>query len=161
MGIDWRKVFSKVKAALMKRGRSEHDADDLVQEAWIRLVCYERDNTVEQPEAFLMRAAINLSIDAHRLSATRGEQVTLEELVHLDGSPGVEDVLLGRERLARLSECISLLDEQSRQILLAHRIDGHSYQEIAHQHGISITSVHRQIAKALLLIAERMEGWYP
>jgi RNA polymerase sigma-70 factor (ECF subfamily) len=161
MSIDWPRVFSRVKAALMKRGRSEHDADDLVQEAWVRLACYERDNTVEQPEAFLMRAAINLSIDAHRLSAKRGEQVMLEDLVHFDGSPGVEDVLLGRERLARLSECISLLDDQTRKILLAHRIDGLTYQEIARQHGIGITSVHRSIAKALLQIAERMEGWYP
>jgi len=161
MSIDWQRVFSKVKSALMRRGRSEHDADDLVQEAWIRLACYERDNTVEQPEAFLMRAAINLSIDAHRLSATRGEQVTLEDLVLLDGRPGVEDELLGRERLARLSECISLLSDQTRQILLAHRIDGQSYQEIARQHGISITTVHKHIAKAVLLIAGRMEGWYP
>jgi RNA polymerase sigma-70 factor (ECF subfamily) len=85
----------------------------------------------------------------------------LEDLVHFDGSPGVEDVLLGRERLARLSECISLLDDQTRKILLAHRIDGLTYQEIARQHGIGITSVHRSIAKALLQIAERMEGWYP
>ena len=161
MSIDWPKVFSKVKAALMRRGRSEHDADDLVQEAWVRLACYERDNTVERPEAFLMRAAINLSIDAYRLGAMRGEQVTLEDMVHLDGRPGVEDVLLGRERMARLSECISLLSDQTRQILLAHRIDGLSYQEIACRHGISISSVHRHIAKALLLIAERMEGWYP
>lgn len=161
MSIDWTKVFLKVKAALMRRGRSAHDADDLVQEAWVRLACYERDNTVEQPEAFLMRVAINLSIDAYRLSATRGEQVTLEDLVLLDGRPGVEDELLGRERLARLSECISLLSNQTRQILLAHRIDGKTYQEIARQHGISITSVHKQIAKAVLLIAERMEGWYP
>ena len=161
MSIDWPKVFLKVKAALMRRGRSEHDADDLVQEAWVRLACYERDNTVEQPEAFLMRAAINLSIDAHRMSATRGEQVTLEDLVLLDGRPGVEDVLLGRERLARLSECISLLSNQTRQILLAHRIDGQSYQEIARQHGVSITTVHKHIAKAVLLIAGRMEGWYP
>lgn len=161
MSIDWPKVFSKVKAALMRRGRSEHDADDLVQEAWVRLACYERDNTVDQPEAFLMRAAINLSIDAYRLSATRGEQVTLEDLVLLDGRPGVEDELLGRERLARLSECISLLTNQTRQILLAHRIDGQTYQEIARQHGISITTVHKHIAKAVLLIAGRMEGWYP
>ncbi|KQV46956.1 RNA polymerase subunit sigma-24 [Pelomonas sp. Root1217] len=161
MSIDWQRVFSKVKSALMRRGRSEHDADDLVQEAWIRLACYERDNTVEQPEAFLMRAAINLSIDAHRLSATRGEQVTLEDLVLIDGRPGVEDELLGRERLARLSECISLLSGQTRQILLAHRIDGLSYQEIARRHGISITTVHKHIAKAVLLIAGRMEGWYP
>jgi RNA polymerase sigma-70 factor (ECF subfamily) len=158
---DWSSVFSRVRAALMRRGRSEQDADDLVQEAWVRLACYEQDNHVEQPEAFLMRAALNLSIDAHRASATRGEQVMLDDVVLLDGRPGVEDVLLNRERVARLSECLAALSDKTRDIFLAHRIDGHSYQEIAARYGITISSVHKHIAKALLMITGQMEGWYP
>jgi hypothetical protein len=54
---DWQATFARVKAALMRRGRSEHDADDLVQEAWVRLACYEREHAVATPEAFVMRAA--------------------------------------------------------------------------------------------------------
>ncbi len=145
----------------MRRGRSEQDADDLVQEAWVRLACYERENHVEQPEAFLMRAALNLSIDAHRATATRGEQVLLEDVVLLDARPGVEDELLGRERLARLSECLARLSDKTRDIFLAHRVDGLTYQQIADQHGMSITSVHKHIAKALLVVTGMMEGWYP
>eukprot|EP01031_Cornospumella_fuschlensis_P007927 gene7927-9796_t len=34
---DLRSVFCRVKTALMKRGRTEQDADDLVQDAWVRL----------------------------------------------------------------------------------------------------------------------------
>jgi RNA polymerase sigma-70 factor (ECF subfamily) len=145
----------------MRRGRSEQDADDLVQEAWVRLACYERENHVEQPEAFLMRAALNLSIDAHRANTTRGEQVLLEDVVLLDARPGVEDVLLGRERMARLSECLARLSDKTRAIFLAHRLEGLSYQEIARLHGMSISSVHKHIAKALLVITGLMEGWYP
>lgn len=143
----------------MRRGRSEQDADDLVQEAWVRLACYEREHPVERPEAFLMRAALNLSIDAHRASVIRGEQVLLEDVVLLDGQPGVEDVLLGRERMARLSECLSRLTDRTRDVFLAHRIDGLSYQEIARQHGITVSAVHKHIAKALLVITGLMEGW--
>lgn len=156
---DWSSVFSRVRAALMRRGRSEQDADDLVQEAWVRLACYEQENHVVQPEAFLMRAAINLSIDAHRASAARGEQVLLDEVVLLDGRPGVEDVLLGRERLARVSECLARLSDKTRDIFIAHRIEGMSYQEIARRHGMTVSSVHKHIAKALLLITGLMEGW--
>ena len=161
MVIDWPRVFSRVRAALMRRGRSEQDADDLVQEAWVRLACYEREQHVEQPEAFLMRAALNLSIDAYRASATRGEQVMLEDVVILDARPGVEDVLLGRERLLRLSECLAELSDKTRNIFLAHRLEGKSYQEIADHHDMSISSVHKHIAKALLVITGMMEGWYP
>lgn len=143
----------------MRRGRSEQDADDLVQEAWVRLACYEREQHVEQPEAFLMRAALNLSIDAHRATVARGEQVLLEDVVLLDSRPGVEDVLLGRERVARLSECLARLSDRTRDIFLAHRVEGLSYQEIARRHDISISSVHKHIAKALLVVTTMMEGW--
>lgn len=143
----------------MRRGRSEQDADDLVQEAWVRLACYEREQRVEQPEAFLMRAALNLSIDAHRATVARGEQVLLEDVVLLDSRPGVEDVLLGRERVARLSECLARLSDRTRDIFLAHRVEGLSYQEIAQRHDISISSVHKHIAKALLVVTTMMEGW--
>jgi RNA polymerase sigma factor (sigma-70 family) len=158
---DWPSVFSRVRSALMRRGRSEQDADDLVQEAWIRLNCYERDQAVERPEAFLMRAALNLSIDAHRARTTRGEEVLLEDVVLVDARPGADEVLLARERLARLSECLARMNEKTRAIFLAHRVDGLSYKEIARHHGLTTSSVEKHIAKAVLLITGWMEGWYP
>ena len=86
----------------MRRGRSSHDAEDLVQEAWVRLACYEREHEVEEPEALLMRTALNLSIDAHRSRKSRGEEVLLDDEVIVDTAPSIEDVLLSRERLGRL-----------------------------------------------------------
>ena len=156
---NWQSVFSRVKAALMRRGRSEQDADDLVQEAWVRLACYSREQHVVQPEAFLMRAALNLSIDAHRARASRGEEVLLEDVVLVDASPSVEAVLLARERIARLGVCLGRLNGRTRAIFLAHRIDGMSYQQIAGAHGLSVSSVEKHIAKAMLQLTTWMEGW--
>ena len=159
MSINWPVVFARVRAALMRRGRSEQDADDLVQEAWVRLACYERETTVDQPEAFLMRAALNLSIDAHRAQVHRGEQVLLEDVVLVDASPGVEAILLGRERAARLGVCLGRLNPRTRAIFLSHRIDGMSYPQIAQQQGLSVSAVEKHVAKAVLLLTTWMEGW--
>lgn len=156
---NWPNVFARVRSALMRRGRTEHEADDLVQEAWIRLANYERERPVEQPEAFLMRAALNLSIDAHRTHQSRGEEVLLEDVVLVDATPSAEAVLLARERLARLSVCLGRLTETTRTIFLAHRVDGMSYQEIARARGLSVSAVEKHIAKAMLLLTSWMEGW--
>lgn len=156
---NWQTVFSRVRAALMRRGRTRHDADDLVQEAWVRLACYERRQTVAEPEAFLMRAALNLSIDAYRASRNHGEQVLLEETVLVDATPSAEAVLLGRERIARLSQCLACLDARTCKIFLAHRVDGLSYLEIARDHGLSVSSIEKHIAKATLVLTSAMEGW--
>ena len=156
---NWQSAFSRVRAALMRRGRNEQDAEDLVQEAWVRLASYERQKTVAEPEAFLMRAALNLSTDSYRASRVRGEQVLLEDAVLIDASPGAEAVLLARERMTRLSECLSRLDARTRDIFLAQRVDGMSYQEIARQHRLSVSAVEKHIAKAMLIVTSWMEGW--
>ena len=151
--------MARVKAALMRRGRSTHDADDLVQEAWVRLACYEREQIVDQPEAFLMRTALNLSIDAHRARVGRGEEVMLEEVVLIDTAPDADAVVLGRERLARMSVCLGRLANKTRDIFLAHRVEGLSYQEIARRHQLSISTVEKHVARATLQVTCWMEGW--
>ena len=156
---NWQSAFARIRAALMRRGRSTEDADDLVQEAWVRLACYERDQVVDEPEAFLMRTALNLSIDAHRMRVSHGEEVELEDVVLLDLAPGTEAVVLARERMARLSLCLGRLSEKTRDILLAYRVDGLTYREIAQHHGLSISTVEKHIAKATLQLTTWMEGW--
>jgi RNA polymerase sigma-70 factor (ECF subfamily) len=130
-----------------------------VQEAWIRLTCYENDRIVAKPEAFLMRAALNLSIDAHRMRMNHGEEVQIDELALVDTAPTAEAVVLARERIARLSACLGRLSEKTRDIFLSHRVDGMSYQQIAQRHNLSISTVEKHIAKATLQVTGWMEGW--
>ena len=157
--MDWQAVFARVRAALVRRGRSDQDADDLVQDAWVRLACYEHRQLVEKPEAFLMRTALNLSVDLHRARLTRGDEVLLEDVVLVDVAPSAETVLLAKERTARLSACLSRLSVQTREIFLAHRIEDMTYQAIAARHAVSVSTVEKHVAKALRQITTWMEGW--
>ncbi|MCX2862271.1 RNA polymerase sigma factor [Paucibacter sp. PLA-PC-4] len=152
-------VFSRIRDALRRRGSSTQDAEDIVQEAWVRLARYEREQVVDKPEAFLMQTALNLAIDEHRGRVTHGEQVVLEEVILVDDSPPVEAVVLGRERLARLEQCLGRLGEKPRDIFLAHRIDGLTYREIADQQGLSISTVEKHVAKATMQLITLMKDW--
>lgn len=157
--MSWRPAFAKVRSALMRRGRTEHEADDLVQEAWLRLTRQEKAKPVHTPAAFLMRTALNLSIDQRRAEHARGEQVAIEDVVILDGAPDAEAVLQGRQRLERLAAGLERLPARTREILLAHRLDGRSYTDIAREHGVSINTIEKHIAKATLQLTSWMEGW--
>lgn len=144
----------------MRRGRSPQDAEDIVQEAWIRLTVYERERPVERPEAFLMRSALNLSVDMHRSASCRGEAVAItEETVIIDTAPGPEETVLGRERAARLELCLSRLSDKTREIFLAHRVEGMTYRQIAQQFGISETAVGVHVSKGVLHVGNGMRGW--
>ncbi|MFT7772137.1 RNA polymerase sigma factor [Roseateles sp.] len=157
---DWQDILSQVRGVLRRRGQSKHEAEDLVQEAWLRLVRYEEEHqSVERPEAFLMRTALNLSIDAYRTGVGRGEHVLVEEVVLVDTAPSTESVVLARERMARLALGVSRLSERTREVFMACRIDGLSQVEIAKLHGISVTTVNEHLAKATLRLTDWMEGW--
>jgi RNA polymerase sigma-70 factor (ECF subfamily) len=157
---NWQDVFARVRGALRRRGQTEHEAEDLVHEAWLRLVRYENEQQpVEQPEAFLMRTALNLSIDAHRMHVGRGEHVLLEDVVLLDTAPSIEAAVLARERMARFAQGVARLSERTRDVFVANRIDGLSYAEVATRYGISIATLHQHLTKATLRLTEWMEGW--
>jgi len=157
---DLQAVLARARGALRRRGRTEHEAEDLVQEAWLRLARYEDERQpVDQPEAFLMRTALNLSIDDHRMSVRHGEEVMLEHEVLIDTAPSPEAVVLAKERTARLCLGLSRLSDKTRDVFLAHRLDGLPYAEIARLHGISISTVQDHIAKAMLRLTSWMEGW--
>jgi len=156
-GKDWLEVFSRVRSALMRRGRSAEDADDFVQEAWIRLTVYEQTQVVEQPDAFLMRIAQNLSIDAHRAAMNRGEAVCVDDVVIVDCSPSAEEIVMAKERTARLSNCLGRLTAKTRDIFLSHRVDGMTYREIAERHGLTISTVEKHISRATAYLAAWMQ----
>jgi len=161
---EWQSVFSRVKSALLRRGCSSHDADDLVQDAYLKLAGYEVDHTVLRPDAFLMRAALNLAIDFYRVQRNHGESVlleemTLDELLRADALPTTEATVLARERMARLSESLAGMGLRTRRIFLAHHKDGMTYPEIARLHGLSVSSVEKHMAKATMAVMRWMEGW--
>jgi RNA polymerase sigma factor (sigma-70 family) len=157
--VNFKVICAHVRAALMRRGRTEHEADDLVQEAWVRMASRGGHDAVANPEAFMMRTAFNLSIDQHRVRSAHGVQVAIEDVVLAGTAPGAEALLLGRERLGRMSAGLERLPERTRDIFLAHRLDGRSYADIGRELGISSTAVEKHVSKATLLLTGWMEGW--
>jgi RNA polymerase sigma factor (sigma-70 family) len=157
MKTDWLSVFSNVMSVLMRRGRTEQDAEDLVHDAYVKYEETSKEKVIEKPEAFLMKVALNLSIDAHRASTVRGEEVMLEDVVIIDGRPSTEAVVLAREELAQVAECLSQMSERTRSIFLDNRVEGLSYQQLSEKYGITKSAVEKQIAKGVMLTALWME----
>lgn len=115
---------------------------------------------VDRPEAFLMRTALNLSVDMHRESVREGEVVALtDDLVVIDTAPSVEATVLARERAQRLQVCLARLGDRTREILVAYRVEGLTYKEIGRHYGVSKSTVEWHVSRGVELITEWMEEW--
>jgi RNA polymerase sigma factor (sigma-70 family) len=143
---------------LRRRGRSREDAEDLIQEAMLRLHVYRQEALVANEEAFLRHAVHNLAIDQHRrdrLDLRR--EVPLEDfdartpLIAQASTP--EESLEAQQRLGSIRALLDGVSRRTRDIYFAHRA-GYSYAEIAGHMGISHITIKRHIARALLALMD-------
>ena len=106
---------------------------------------------IQQPEAFLRHVSTNLLRDWGRAKALRERsQPTIE--IASDEQLDQVAALESRDTLRRLEHALSKLKPRSREIFLAHRIQGFTYSEIADRTGLGIKGVEKQMSKAIAKI---------
>ena len=62
------------------------------------------------------------------------------------------------EQLARMERAMLSLPRTTREVFLAHRLDGSSYAEIARARGLRIRQIERHMTKALLQLSRFLDG---
>ncbi len=138
---------------------SDDDSEDIVQEAYARLVKYRETNEVDKEEGFLVRTAVNISIDRRRqMSRINHHPEPADDIVIEDDFPDPERVAIGRSRLEYLAKGFEQLDPKTRAIVKARRIEGLSMREIALREGVSVSSVEKRIAKAMVFLSSWMRN---
>jgi RNA polymerase sigma factor (sigma-70 family) len=155
-------VFREYRPALLRflrrRVGNDADAEEIAQEACIRLLRYPDETDPQALKALLYRIAINLVGMRARESRRRfgSAHVSLDELELASGEATQEQVLLDQERLRLLQAAINALPEKCRQVFILSRISGLSYPEIASRCGISVKMVEKHISKALAICRDKV-----
>lgn len=150
-------LLGKLRRLLKSRGRSPHDIDDLMQEAFLRLQVYCRDHVVQHEEAFLVKTVLNLSAEQGRRASRANVSTAGSDLPDIiDPSPDAEQILAGEQRLRRLELGLQRLTPRSREVFLMHRSEGLSYLQIAAQLDISVSMVEKHVARAAFFLRDWM-----
>lgn len=145
-------------ARLAERTGCRETARDIAQEAFarfLRLSAVQRFR-IERPEAYLQRISTNLLRDWGRglsLQRAKLERLETDAPAHVDQVA----ILESRDTLRRLEVAMLKLKPRTRQIFMAHRLDGLSYAEIAELTGISVKGVEKQMSKAIAKIDRMLD----
>ena len=131
-------------------GAGPPDPEDVVQQVFVQFAALDDFKRIENPRAFLYRAAQNIVINSRQRDATAAKyrKTTLQENLEQKKSDDIspEHVLLERETYNVVEQAIRGLPERRRQLLLLHRLHGLSYAEIARQTGLSESAVKKHVA---------------
>lgn len=145
---------------LLCSGASAADADDAVQESFLRLYRHlEKTGDRSNLPGWVFEVARNYLRD-ERKSARRQKTVPIDDAMEREGrfadrraSP--EQAALGEERLRRLREAAAKLGPQQRECILL-RAAGLRYREIAETMGINIASVGALVQRAVARLSEEL-----
>lgn len=136
-----------LRAWLQSRFREETDLDDILQEAYLRVLRAHAGGRLQSPKAFLFAIARNLAIDRlrHRqIARTDGWGQGAEWDVLFDGDDVTETVARNQE-LELLTEAIQSLPDRCRQVFTLRKVYGMTQRDIARKLGISEHTVSAQL----------------
>ncbi|MEW9856668.1 RNA polymerase sigma factor [Novosphingobium sp. M1R2S20] len=137
------------------RARSQ-DAEDIVHQAFARMMAAHPDAPVEAPSAYLHQTARRLVHDAARLHLRQSidSHISVEE-VAISGGDTVAH-LESRDQLIRIEQALNRLKPLTREIFLARRLDGFGYKEIAERTGLSVKGVEKQMSRAIKQLSRHL-----
>lgn len=154
--------YARLIRMCRRRGCSREDADELVQEAHLRLFDYQRSTKVRDVESLLRRIVINLSIThfhrEHSMPFRFESAGRLERRGMLvDQAPGPERTITAEQELDRVVNLLSAISPRTCQIFIAQR-GGYSYEDIAIAFAVKPRTVEKHVASAVLTLEEMMSA---
>lgn len=135
----------KLRRYLIRRVSSVHEAEDIAQEAYCRLLEHPDPQRIEYPRSFVFRVAVNLLIDQRRKKSR--SPVTDEQLVddELDGSTALNF----NELSVAYRNALEELSPVCQRVFVLCRHQGLTTGDIAVRLNISQRMVQKHLVKAL------------
>lgn len=136
------------------------DVPDLVQEVFLRLLRIDRHETIRSSEAYLFTVAFHVLHQHLMRRAAAPEAVEITTLIdQMEATPDADPANRAEtaQQLEDLQHALGQLPPKAQAVLLLHRRDGYSLEEIADQLGFSRANAAKYLAKALLHCRQHLQ----
>ncbi len=134
------------------------EPDDILQEAYLRVLQAHQKGPMQSPKAFLFAVARNLALDQVRRRQAAGESdlARVDELNLLDETADVSETVARNQELELLTQAIQSLPDRCRRIFTLRKVYGLSQGDIAQKLAVSEHTVSAQLTIGLHKCAEYM-----
>ncbi|WP_017477896.1 MULTISPECIES: sigma-70 family RNA polymerase sigma factor [unclassified Pseudomonas] len=134
------------------------DAADVAHDTFVRILGGRNATQILEPRDYLATVARGLVIDRYRRRAI--EQAYLQTLADRPEATAIseEDKAIIIETLVAVDKALYGLGERARRIFMLSQVEGLTYQQIADQLRVSLTTVKKHMVRALTECALIMAG---
>lgn len=142
--------WSALRSAAQKIVENRALAEEIAQDAYLKVCEAEIELEVRHPLAYCYQAVRNLAIDHKRRLKMESQLFTIEddgaEVVADGGTP--EQIAISRQNLLIVADALGRLPERTRHAFELYRISGMTQRDIGAQLGVSATLVNFMIREA-------------
>ncbi|WKL57614.1 sigma-70 family RNA polymerase sigma factor [Asticcacaulis sp. ZE23SCel15] len=146
-----RRLRTPLMQFFMRRTGSQADAEELVQELFLRLLRRKDLFSLQNLDGYVFETASNLIRDKVRRDTARSKD-RHDDVSDLDiatDAPSAEQSLEARQRLNRMLAALDTLPARAQTIVILRRFEDMSYAQIAKRLGISISAVEKHMVRAM------------
>lgn len=135
--------------------RDRQEAEDALQEVFVRV--WQKAGSYAangySPMTWLITVARNLAID--RLRTRRAPSENIEDVPGMrDSRPTPEGAAIAASERARIATCLEELDTMRARAVRGAYLEGATYQELAHRHGVPINTMRTWLRRSLLKLKD-------
>lgn len=148
-----------LRARLAPRLGGPDQADEALQDVYLKLQGDAPLKPPGDPFAYLIRMAVNAARDGDRSRRRRLGQGEIADILETAAAadPDPENVAVARSELGALRGAMAELTDRQRRIVVASRLDETPHKEIARQLQVSTRTVELELKKALEHCATRLQ----
>lgn len=160
MDKQWHEFSGKLKRYLNRVLKRPEDVEDIVQEAFVRVLEAGSKGEIHYRQAYLFRTAHNLALNslARKSNLLEDYIEDFPDLEVLSNDASLEDTVASQQRFELFCQAAASLPYQCRQVLILRKVYGLSQNEVAARLGIAVSTVEKHLAKAMLRCAAQMES---
>lgn len=139
-----------------QRRANPADAEDLVQDVFVRLHQYETPAEIGNVEGYLFRTAANVLARRNEKPRWRwGSQIPLEYIPLADElSP--ERIVMGRQAVEMVLRGLDNLPPRAAHAFFLYRFEQMSQEDVARRMGVSVKAVEKFLRRATLQLMEQV-----
>lgn len=152
---------SSLVRLLRAKLRSDQEARDVAQEAYLRLLQLDQLDKVSYLRQYLFRTALNIATDRLRSNTVRDAAHRDPVFNRHSDEISPERTALAHEELKMVEAALNSLPAKIRYAFLLHRIHDLSVAEVAVRLGVTERTIRNYLVKALLSCHEALHATRP
>ena len=163
--LDFGALYTEVRDSLARIAsryfrNTPHDVEDIVQDAFVKVMEAQRVRDIRSPEAYIHTATRNLAISAVKKSAYRLSDALgdLADETVISEDPLPDAVFESRERFELFCRAVRQLPPRRRRAFILARVYGLSYKEIAARMNIGLRTAEAHVARGIVECTDYMDA---